>query len=118
MGCRNWSKRWNHTEAHCIRRFAHECCTLFQLKDKRVVAYSGDDSNDQHLYKFISSKPNSLKEGTLYVADTNNGKWIPLDWANQPLLKNAFESQTEVLIRAREASKLLGATELNRPEEY
>tara|TARA_B100000524_G_scaffold264735_1_gene144740 strand:+ start:455 stop:2134 length:1680 start_codon:yes stop_codon:yes gene_type:complete len=100
-----------------LGRFAHECCTLFQLKDKRVVAYSGDDSNDQHLYKFISSKPNSLKEGTLYVADTNNGKWIPLDWANQPLLKNAFESQTEVLIRAREASKLLGATELNRPED-
>ena len=100
-----------------LGRFAHECCTLFQLKDKRVVAYSGDDSNDQHLYKFISSKPNSLKEGTLYVADTNNGKWIPLDWANQPLLKNAFENQTEVLIRAREASKLLGATELNRPED-
>ena len=100
-----------------LGRFAHECCTLFQLKDKRVVAYSGDDSNDQHLYKFISSKPNSLKEGTLYVADTNNGKWISLDWANQPLLKKAFENQTEVLIRAREAAKLLGATELNRPED-
>lgn len=100
-----------------LGRFAHECCTLFQLKDKRVVAYSGDDSNDQHLYKFVSSKPNSLKEGTLYVADTNNGKWISLDWANQPLLKKAFENQTEVLIRAREAAKLLGATELNRPED-
>lgn len=100
-----------------LGRFAHECCTLFQLKDKRVVAYSGDDSNDQHLYKFVSSKPNSLKEGTLYVADTNNGKWIALDWANQPLLKEAFENQTEVLIRAREAAKLLGATELNRPED-
>ena len=100
-----------------LGRFAHECCTLFQLKDKRVVAYSGDDSNDQHLYKFVSSKPNSLKEGTLYVADTNNGKWIALDWANQPLLKKAFENQTEVLIRAREAAKLLGATELNRPED-
>ena len=100
-----------------LGRFAHECCTLFQLKDKRVVAYSGDDTNDQHLYKFISSKPNSLKEGTLYVADTNNGKWIPLDWENQPLLKSAFKNQTEVLIRAREAAKLLGATELNRPED-
>ena len=100
-----------------LGRFAHECCTLFQLKDKRVVAYSGDDGNDQHLYKFISSAPNSLKEGTLYVADTENGKWISLDWASQPVLKNAFESQTEVLIRAREAAKLLGATELNRPED-
>ena len=100
-----------------LGRFAHECCTLFQLEDKRVVAYSGDDGNDQHLYKFISSKPNSLKEGTLYVADTKNGKWISLDWKNQPLLKSAFKNQTEVLIRAREAAKLLGATELNRPED-
>lgn len=100
-----------------LGRFAHECCTLFQLEDKRVVAYSGDDGNDQHLYKFISSKPNSLKEGTLYVADTKNGKWISLDWENQPLLKSAFKNQTEVLIRAREAAKLLGATELNRPED-
>lgn len=100
-----------------LGRFAHECCTLFQLEDERVVAYSGDDGNDQHLYKYISSKPNSLKEGTLYVADTNNGKWIPLDWENQPLLKSAFKNQTEVLIRTREAAKLLGATELNRPED-
>lgn len=100
-----------------LGRFAHECCTLFQLKDERIVAYSGDDKENEHLYKFISSKPNSLKEGTLYVADTDNGKWIPLDWENQAVLKSTFKDQTEVLIRAREASKLLGATELNRPED-
>ena len=100
-----------------LGRFAHECCTLFQLYDNRIVAYSGDDKNDEHLYKFISSKPNSLKEGTLYVADTLNGKWLALDWENQSLLKSKFKDQTEVLIRAREASKLLGATELNRPED-
>ncbi|WP_272149210.1 PhoX family protein [Tenacibaculum aiptasiae] len=100
-----------------LGRFAHECCTLYELKDKRVVAYTGDDRNSEHLYKFISSKPHSLKEGTLYVADTVNGKWLALDWENQPVLKNKFKNQTEVLIRAREASKLLGATELNRPED-
>ncbi len=100
-----------------LGRFAHECCTLFQLNDNRIVAYSGDDKNDEHLYKFVSSKPNSLKEGTLYVADTLNGKWLALDWENQSLLKSKFKDQTEVLIRAREASKLLGATELNRPED-
>ncbi|CAL2091019.1 Alkaline phosphatase [Tenacibaculum sp. 190524A05c] len=100
-----------------LGRFAHECCTLFELKDKRVVAYTGDDKNSEHLYKFISSKPSSLKEGTLYVADTENGKWLALDWENQPLLKEKFKNQTEVLIRAREAAKLLGATELNRPED-
>ena len=61
--------------------------------------------------------PNSLKEGTLYVADTVNGKWLALDWENQPVLKSKFKDQTEVLVRAREAAKLLGATELNRPED-
>ena len=100
-----------------LGRFAHECCTLYELEDKRVVAYTGDDHNDEHLYKFISSKPGSLKEGTLYVADTINGKWLALDWENQPLLKSKFKDQTEVLIRAREAAKLLGATALNRPED-
>ncbi|MCK8521538.1 DUF839 domain-containing protein [Aquimarina sp. D1M17] len=100
-----------------LGRFAHECCTVYELEDKRVVAYTGDDKNNEHLYKFISSKPGSLKEGTLYVADTINGKWLALDWENQPILKSKFKDQTEVLIRAREAAKLLGATELNRPED-
>ena len=131
----NWENFYNHPPEHygwvvevnpkdgtvqkhvALGRFAHECCTLYQLEDKRVVAYTGDDSNNEHLYKFVSSKPNSLKEGTLYVADTINGKWLALDWENQSILKNKFKDQTEVLIRAREASKLLGATELNRPED-
>ncbi|EDM44493.1 hypothetical protein SCB49_13015 [unidentified eubacterium SCB49] len=100
-----------------LGRFAHECCTLYELEDKRIVAYTGDDKKDEHLYKFISSKPSSLKEGTLYVADTIHGKWLALDWESQEILKNNFKDQTEVLIRAREASKLLGATPLNRPED-
>ena len=99
-----------------LGRFAHECCTLFQLDDNRIVAYTGDDKNDEHLYKFVSSKANSLKEGTLYVADMKKGKWLALEWENQSILKCKIKDQTEVLIRAREASKLLGATELNRPE--
>ncbi|MEM9647999.1 MAG: alkaline phosphatase PhoX [Bacteroidota bacterium] len=100
-----------------IGRYAHECCTLYELEDKRVVAYSGDDKNNEHLYKFISSQPGSLKEGTLYVADTINGKWLPLDWENQSALQERFKDQTEVLVRTREAAKILGATELNRPED-
>ena len=100
-----------------LGRFAHECCTIYELDDKRVVAYTGDDKNDEHLYKFISSKPGSLKEGILYVANIEMGKWEPLDWETQPILKKKFKDQTEVLIRAREASKLIGATKLNRPED-
>lgn len=100
-----------------LGRFAHECCTLYELDDKRVVAYTGDDKNNEHLYKFISAKPGSLKEGTLYVANTEKGQWLALDWESQAVLKNKFKDQTEVLIRAREAARLLGATELNRPED-
>lgn len=100
-----------------LGRFAHECCTLYELEDKRIVAYTGDDANNEHLYKFISSEPGSLKEGTLYVADIENGKWLALDWEKQAILNSKFKDQTEVLIRAREAAKLLGATPLNRPED-
>lgn len=110
-------KSGNAQKHIALGRFAHECCTVYELKDKRVVAYTGDDSNSEHLYKFISSKPSSFKDGTLYVADTKNGKWLALDWENQPVLKAKFKNQTEVLIRTREAAKLLGATELNRPED-
>ncbi len=110
-------KTGNAQKHIALGRFAHECCTLHELKDKRVVAYTGDDTNNEHIYKFISSKPHSLKDGTLYVADIENGKWLALDWESQPVLRNKFKDQTEVLIRAREAAKLLGATELNRPED-
>jgi len=131
----NWEKFYNYPPEHygwvveidpkdgtaqkhvALGRFAHECCTLYELADKRVVAYTGDDKNNEHLYKFISSKPGSLKEGTLYVANTEKGEWLALDWEKQPVLKKKFKDQTEVLIRAREAAKLLGATELNRPED-
>lgn len=100
-----------------LGRFAHECCTIYEMEDKRVAAYTGDDKVNEHIYKFVSSKPGSLKEGTLYAADTVNGKWLALDWETQPVLKEKFKDQTEVLIRAREAAKLLGATKLNRPED-
>ena len=100
-----------------LGRFSHECCTLVELEDKRIVAYSGDDQNDEFIYKFISSKSGSLKEGTLYVADTDNGKWLSLDYKTQPTLQEKFKDQTEVLIRVREAARLVGATPQDRPED-
>lgn len=100
-----------------LGRCAHECATMKQLEDGRLVVYTGDDSNNEHLYKFVSSKPGSLREGTLYVADTINGKWISLDYDSQPILKEKFSGQTETLIRTREAAKLVGGTPLDRPED-
>ena len=100
-----------------LGRCAHEGATIKELADGRIVVYTGDDSINQCLYKFISSKPGSLSEGTLYVANTTLGKWISLDYDEQPVLQKLFKNQTEVLIRLREAARYLGGTPLDRPED-
>lgn len=100
-----------------LGRCSHECATLKRLPDGRVVAYTGDDKKDECLYKFVSSKPDSLAEGTLYVADTINGKWISLDYNSQPVLQEHFQNQTEVLVYLRESARLVGGTPQNRPED-
>lgn len=99
-----------------LGRFAHECATCYK-PGKSVVVYSGDDKNDEHLYRFISESDKSLDEGELFVADTENGKWISMDIKKQKVLKENFKDQTEVYTFARDAAKLLGATPLDRPED-
>lgn len=96
-------------------RFAHEGALVLQAADGRSVVYMGDDSAGEHFYKFIAKKPGSLEEGDLYVANLESGKWEHLSVKN-PLLKNHFKDQTELLIRTREAAKIVGATALDRPE--
>ncbi len=100
-----------------LGRMAHECATVSVCEDGRWVVYTGDDKENEHLYKFIGSKPGSLTEGKLYVANFEEGKWLSLDLEDQPILKKNFSSQTEVLIHCREAAKLLRATPLDRPED-
>jgi secreted PhoX family phosphatase len=100
-----------------LGRFCHECATVVRAKDGRPVVYSGDDADNQFLYKFVSSAKNSLHEGTLYVANTEKGEWIPLVWKDNPVLRRAFQDQTDVLIHCRKAGSLLGATPLDRPED-
>lgn len=100
-----------------IGRFAHECATCIVAADGRTVVYSGDDAEDEHLYKFIASKPGSLEHGELFVADTVNGRWLSLSLKNNQALRKAFKTPTECLIRTREAAKIVGATPLDRPED-
>ncbi len=100
-----------------LGRFAHECATTCKSKTGKVVVYMGDDTNDQFIYKFISNSGSNIEQGTLYVANTEKGEWISLDYQNQEVLQKNFEGQVEVLIRAREAAKLLGATPQDRPED-
>lgn len=100
-----------------LGRFAHECATTVLAEDGRAVVYTGDDDEDEHLYKFIAARPGSLETGELFVADTVNGKWISLSREKDPHLAHAFKSQTELLIHTRKAAKIVGATPLDRPED-
>ena len=100
-----------------LGRCAHECATVAPLKDGRVVVYTADDKNDECLYKFISSKPGSLKEGTLYVANMKKGRWESLDYESQKELKKNFKDQTDVLIRLRKAARCVNGSLLDRPED-
>lgn len=110
-----------------LGRFAHENAVMTLGRSGRIVVYTGDDANDQCIYKFISEdvyrpelgKENSrlLEKGTLYVADTGAGKWIPLDLNKTPKLKDKYKTQGEVLVNTREAAKLVGGTPLDRPED-
>ena len=107
-----------HAQKHvALGRCAHECATTVELADKRVVVYTGDDKNDQCLYKFISDKPGSLNSGTLYVANIESGKWISVKYEDQPILQENFVDQTQVLVQLRKAAALVGGTPLARPED-
>ncbi|MDH4128161.1 MAG: DUF839 domain-containing protein [Spirochaetota bacterium] len=121
-----------------LGRFKHENAAIVISKDGRVVVYMGDDTPFGGFYKFVSDKKYKkddrkhnltlLFTGKLYgakLSDVNSangsGEWIPLD-INDPisgpkLKKAGFKSQPEVLIDVQKASKILGISGLDRPED-
>jgi hypothetical protein len=112
-----------------LGRFAHENVAWSIGPTGRIVCYMGDDAQNQCLYKFVSAAPyragairtdsrRLLSEGTLYVADMGAGRWLPLDIGRSPKLREAgFKTQSDVMIRTREAAKVVGGTPLDRPED-
>jgi secreted PhoX family phosphatase len=98
-------------------RFSHESATVTVASDGRCVVYSGDDRNDEHLYKFIADKPGSLDTGKLYVANFEKKKWVSLQREDHKILQKLFKNQLEIMIYTRTAAKAVGATPLGRPED-
>jgi secreted PhoX family phosphatase len=118
-----------------LGRAVHEGAWVAVTRDGRAVVYSGEDARFEYIYKFVSrdrirpatpgvtaaqANRELLDHGTLYVARfgaDGRGQWIPLQHGQGPLTAaNGFADQGEVVIKARQASDLLGGTKMDRPE--
>ncbi|WP_372737582.1 PhoX family phosphatase [Neptunomonas sp.] len=118
-----------------LGRFKHENAAVTLADNGHIVVYLGDDERGEHLYKFVSKNrynPDNkaanrdlLEDGTLFVARFNAaegelkgaGEWLELTYGKNGLTaENGFTDQASVLIYAREAATVVGATTMDRPE--
>jgi secreted PhoX family phosphatase len=111
-----------------LGRFRHENAAVVVAPDGRVVVYMADDGRFEYIYKFVSKRkfiPGNqdhnwkiLDDGQLFVARFDEGfagRWIELDQRHSKLV-GELNDQAEVLIFARRAADLVGASSCDRPE--
>ena len=123
-----------------LGRVRHEgCWPGLAVAGKPIVFYTGDDSNNEYLYKFVSealwdeadANPSDrlatgakyMDRGTLYVArfdDQGKGVWLPLTvdsvTTDNSTLGAKFTDLPGIILNTRGAADAVGATPMDRPE--
>ncbi|MFM9924034.1 PhoX family phosphatase [Variovorax sp. H27-G14] len=121
-----------------LGRFGHEgACLGPVVVGKPLVWYMGDDSQNEYLYKFVSTKAwdaadvgggtaagdKYMDDGKLYVAKfkaDGSGDWLELKLGVNGITaanaNYAFADAADVLINTRLAADSAGATKMDRPE--
>lgn len=122
-----------------LGRLGHENITFARpVAGQPVVAYMGDDSRGEYIYKFVSDAPwdpadasaanrlaagdKYLDKGKLYVArfkDDGTGIWIELSMDNPVIAGSSyfeFKDAADIAVFTRLAADAVGATKMDRPE--
>jgi secreted PhoX family phosphatase len=117
-----------------LGRKRQESATCTLTRDGRVAVYMGDDAAFEYIYKFVSREParpghdaaarranrTLLDDGTLYVARYDadgRGRWLELVHGRGGVdAASGFVDQAQVVVQARLAADVVGATKMDRPE--
>lgn len=115
-----------------LGRMAHEGAWFAPVAaGKPLVVYMGDDSRNEHLYKFVSTASwnpadaklgmaagdKYLDRGELYAAkfdEDGTGEWLLLSKDNPAL--SSFADLADIVINCRAAADAAMATKMDRPE--
>ena len=131
-----YDPHWAPHKRTALGRKKGECATCAMARNGRVAVYMGDDQIDHFVFKFVSegrfdpanrlANRELLDHGQLYAARFNEdgtGEWLALtvEACNRAVAEapyhQPFADAGDVVIRAREAAVLLGATPMDRPED-